>query len=84
MLISSTLNLTAVGSSLARITCETSRVLLAGGRWFFSGISSFRPTKLLTQVKMSERIFYQKIRTFLIISLIGLERTTSASDLLQL
>ena len=30
-------HLTAVGSSLARVTCETSQVLLAGGQVFFLG-----------------------------------------------
>ena len=36
--------LTAVGSSLARVICESSQVLLAGVMCIFSGISHFHPT----------------------------------------
>ena len=49
-------NLTAVGSSLARVTCETSQVLLACGQVVFLGISHFYPTLRLTRLKMSEII----------------------------
>ena len=41
-------HLTAIDSSLARVTCETNQVLLADGQVFlfvvFFGISRFRPT----------------------------------------
>ena len=47
----------AVGSSLARVTCETSQVLLAGGQVVFLGDLPFSPGTLrLTQLKMSEII----------------------------
>ena len=36
-------HLTAVGSSLARVTCEASQVLLAGGQVFFLGDLPFSP-----------------------------------------
>ena len=45
-----------VGSRLARVTFETSQVLLAGGQVLFLGISRFRPTYRLTRLKMSELI----------------------------
>ena len=35
--------ITAVGSSLARITCETSQVCLQVVRWFFLGDLPFLP-----------------------------------------
>ena len=34
-----TRHLTAVGSSLAWVTCETSQILFAGGQVFFLGVS---------------------------------------------
>ena len=37
-------HLTAVGSSLARVTCETSQVLLAGGQVVFLEDLQFSPT----------------------------------------
>ena len=48
--------LTSVGLSLARVICETSQALLAGGQVFFSGISHFCPTLRLTRLKMREII----------------------------
>ena len=36
-------HLTTVGLSLARVTCETSEVLLAGGQVFFLGDLPFLP-----------------------------------------
>ena len=42
-----------MGSSFARVTCETSQVLLAGGQVFFLGNL---PTLRLTRLKMSEII----------------------------
>ena len=52
-------HLTTVGSSLARVTCETSHVLLVDGRGEGRGvswISRFRLTFRLARLKMSEII----------------------------
>ena len=48
--------LTAVSSSLAWVTCETSQVLLVGGQVVFLGDLPFSPTLRLAQLKMSEII----------------------------
>ena len=56
LIISALNRLTAVGSSLAPVTCETSKFCLRVVRWFFSGISRFCPTYRLTWLKMSEII----------------------------
>ena len=45
-----------MGSSLARVICETSRVLLAGDQMVFLGDLPFSPTLRLTRLKMSEII----------------------------
>ena len=43
-----------MGSSLARVTCETSQVLLVGGQVVLFGDPPFWPHLRLTQLKMSE------------------------------
>ena len=45
-----------MGSSLARVTCESSQVLLAGGQVVFLGLFRFCHTHRLTRIKMSEII----------------------------
>ena len=63
-LIFSTLNhssshrcgLTAVGSSLAQVTCETSQVLLAGGQVVFLEDLPFLPHLAIDRLKMSKII----------------------------
>ena len=46
-----------MGLSLARVTCETSRVLLAGDQVvFLEDLSHFHPTLRLSRLKMSEII----------------------------
>ena len=47
-------HLTAVGSGLAQVTCETNQVLLVVVERFFSVIFCFRPTLRLTRFKLSE------------------------------
>ena len=45
-----------LGSSLARVTCQTSQVLLAGGQVFFLGELVFSPHLTIDWLKMSEII----------------------------
>ena len=57
------LHLTTLVSILARIICEPSQVLLAGGqRLFFSGIYRFRSTLRLTRLKISEILTGRKLQ----------------------
>ena len=44
-------HLTAVGSSLARVTCETSKVLPAGGQVVFLGDLPFSPHLTIDSAK---------------------------------
>ena len=45
-----------MGSSLARVTCGTSQVLLVGGQVVYLGDLPFSPTLRLTRLKNSEII----------------------------
>ena len=53
------IDLTAVGSSLARVTCETNQNLLAVARWFFSANSCFCP--ILRWTRLSLGILYHRL-----------------------
>ena len=54
---------TAVGSSLARVTCETSQVLLAGGQVVFLGDLAFSPLKMNEIILSKTQIKKKKEKT---------------------
>ena len=56
----STRHLTAVGSRLAQVTCETSQVLLAGGQVVFLGNLPFSPLLTIDSAQNSEIILMER------------------------